>query len=66
MPVLVIHGADDEGVAPSYSRAYADAAAARGGDVRFVEVPETTHFDVIDPASPSWRLARDWIRERLA
>ncbi|MFF4043677.1 alpha/beta fold hydrolase [Streptomyces sp. NPDC001816] len=66
VPVLVIHGADDEGVPPSYSRAYADAQSARGADVRFVEVPETTHFDVIDPASPSWRLARDWIQERLA
>lgn len=65
VPVLVIHGADDEVVAPSYSRAYADAQSARGADVRFVEVPETTHFDVIDPASPSWRLARDWIQERL-
>ncbi|MBG0853865.1 alpha/beta hydrolase [Streptomyces spinoverrucosus] len=65
MPVLVIHGADDEGVAPSYSRAYADAVSARGGDVRFIEVPETNHFDVIDPARPSWRLARDWIQELL-
>ncbi len=53
VPVLVIHGADDEVAAPSYSRAYADAQSARGADVRFVEVPETTHFDVIDPASPS-------------
>ena len=61
MPVLVVHGTDDEGVPPSHSRAYADAASARGGDVRLLEVPETDHFDVIDPTSPSWHLARGWI-----
>ncbi|MGW0997733.1 alpha/beta hydrolase [Streptomyces sp. NPDC002523] len=66
VPVLALQGTDDQVVAPPYGRAYADAATERGGDVRFVEIPATSHFDWIDPAGPSWHMARDWIQKLLA
>ncbi|MEU3985410.1 alpha/beta hydrolase fold domain-containing protein [Streptomyces sp. NPDC026672] len=65
LPVLVVHGTADDAVAPTYSRAYADAQAARGQDVRLVEVEGVGHFGVIDPAGLSWRLTREWIEDLL-
>jgi acetyl esterase/lipase len=61
VPVLAVHGEDDEVVDASYSRAYGGAPAAE-----VVELPGTGHFDVINPAHPSWILARDWITARLS
>ncbi|GGK91993.1 hypothetical protein Sme01_54400 [Sphaerisporangium melleum] len=65
-PVLVVHGTADEIVPLSQGRSYAEAAAAKGVDVRLVEVPEANHFDVIDPDAPAWAAVRAWLAERLA
>ena len=65
VPLLIIHGAADEVVSPTYSRSYADAAIANGADVRYVEPPGTDHFDVIDPDGAAWAAVRTWLGERL-
>jgi acetyl esterase/lipase len=65
VPLLIIHGAADEVVSPTYSRSYADAAIANGADVRYVEPPGTDHFDVIDPDGAAWTAVRTWLGERL-
>lgn len=64
VPVLVVHGAADDVLPPSYGRSYADAAAARGADVRYAEVPGADHFDVIDPDGAAWAAVRTWLGER--
>lgn len=61
VPSLAVHGEDDEVVDPCYSRRYAEATGAE-----LIVLPGTGHFDVIDPAHPSWKVARDWITARLS
>lgn len=46
VPTVLVHGTADKEVPVSYSRRYADE---RPG-VRLVELPETGHYDLIDPA----------------
>lgn len=60
---LVVHGRDDTRVPVDQSRAYVAAARAAGDDVDFVELPDTDHFQVIDPTHSSWLLVRRWINE---
>lgn len=52
-------GENDEPVDRRYSRAYADAASAE-----LAVLPGAGHVDVIDPAHPSWKVAREWITAR--
>jgi len=66
VPMLVVHGAADDLVPPAYSRFYADAAIADGAPVRYVELPATDHFDVIDPDGAAWAAVRTWLGERRA
>jgi acetyl esterase/lipase len=66
VPMLVVHGAADDLVPPAYSRSYADAAIADGAPVRYVELPATDHFDVIDPDGAAWAAVRTWLGERRA
>jgi len=53
VPLLSVHGTADDVIASKYA-----------GDP--VEVPGANHFDVIDPDHESWRVARDWLADRLA
>ena len=53
-PHVLVHGALDEVVPPEQSRRYAEAARAAGDDVELVELPESDHFDVIDPDGDAW------------
>lgn len=64
VPMLIVHGAADDLVPPAYSRSYADAAIANGAPVRYVELPVTDHFDVIDPDGAAWAAVRTWLGER--
>jgi acetyl esterase/lipase len=52
---LLIHGADDDIVPPSQSRAYAARAQAAGDDIELVELLGADHFDVVDPALEAWQ-----------
>ena len=42
-------------------RAYADAAAARGDEIRLLEPPRATHVDIINPATPNGTAVLDFI-----
>jgi acetyl esterase/lipase len=61
VPVLLVHGADDQTVPVRRSREYAAAARAAGGDVELIEPPATTHRAFVDPRSQGWRVAAEWI-----
>ena len=54
VPQMLIHGTEDGNVPFDISRAYHDAAIARGDDVKLVELPGAGHFEVIDPSSKEW------------
>jgi acetyl esterase/lipase len=54
MPVLLVHGAEDQTVAVGQSRDYAEAARAAGGVVELVEPAGATHRDHLDPRSTAW------------
>jgi kynureninase len=49
VPVLVVHGTEDDRVPFDYSRAYADAFGAE-----LLPLPGTGHFEPIDPRTPEW------------
>ena len=57
VPVLLVHGADDDTVPASMSEAF----AARGGDVTLSVRPGEGHFEHIDPGSGAWREAVEWL-----
>jgi acetyl esterase/lipase len=67
MPVLLVHGVRDEVVSVKFSRAYADAARAAGGEVELVEVDgeQGRHRAHIYPGIPSWRGVLDWLGARV-
>ncbi|HEX2085429.1 MAG TPA: alpha/beta fold hydrolase [Solirubrobacteraceae bacterium] len=57
VPVLLVHGADDDTVPASMSEAF----AARGGDVTLSVRPGEGHFEHIDPASGAWEGVAAWL-----
>ena len=61
MPVLLVHGTEDETVPVGHSRDYAAASRAAGGDVELIEPPATGHRAFVDPRSDGWRVAAEWI-----
>lgn len=64
VPVLLVHGDDDESVPVSQSRTYAAAVEAAGDEVELVTGP-AAHMDVIDPDEPLWQRAASWIAHRF-
>lgn len=66
IPQLVVHGADDARVPVSQSRSYVEAARAASDTVEYLELADTDHFELIDPASPAWQLAADHLLALLA
>jgi 3-dehydroquinate dehydratase-2 len=54
VPVTVIHGADDDIVPPSHSTWYAEGTS----DVSMIMLPETGHFEVVDPTSEVFESVR--------
>jgi fermentation-respiration switch protein FrsA (DUF1100 family) len=61
VPVLVVHGEDDETVPPFRSRDYVEAACAAGGDVALVEPSPGGHRTHVARGSAAWRAAAAWI-----
>ena len=61
VPVLLVHGADDETVPVVRSRRYAQAARAAGDAVALVEPSPGGHRVHLDPRSEAWRIAADWL-----
>ncbi|MEX2504732.1 MAG: alpha/beta hydrolase [Egicoccus sp.] len=64
IPVLLVHGDDDESVPPSQSQSYADAVRAAGDEVEVATGP-AEHMDVIDPDEPLWQRAAAWLAHRF-
>jgi acetyl esterase/lipase len=58
---LVLHGTSDDDVPVEISRRYAQAAAAAGDDITFIELPDAPHMDFVDPASAATALLFDWL-----
>lgn len=51
VPIVVVHGTDDDRVPPAISRRY---AARAGSAATLVELAGTEHFALIDPESAAW------------
>ncbi len=63
LPVLLVHGTDDQTVSVQRSRAYAAAARAAGGSVELIEVAGDAgmHRNHLDPDGQAFALAVDWL-----
>jgi acetyl esterase/lipase len=65
VPVLLVHGLDDDTVPSAQSVAFAAAARAAGDDVTLALLPSEGHFGHLDPSSPSWAALRSWLDRNL-
>ena len=66
IPVLLVHGTDDETVSVRRSRDYAQAARARGGEVDLVEIAGAAgrHRSHVSPTSESFKAVAGWLESR--
>jgi fermentation-respiration switch protein FrsA (DUF1100 family) len=61
VPILLVHGDDDETVTVRRSRDFAEAARAAGDDVTLVQPVPCGHRTHIDPRTAAWRAAAEWL-----
>ncbi len=66
VPQLVVHGETDGTVPTEQSRDYARRAMEAGDPVELAVVPRAGHMDLLDPRSPAWAIAADWLASRPA
>jgi acetyl esterase/lipase len=66
VPVLLVHGVRDETVSVRFSRNYARASAAAGGEVELIEIegPAGVHRAHIDPRAVPWAEVSGWLERR--
>jgi acetyl esterase/lipase len=55
IPQILVHGTSDDNVPLLVSQDYAQKARAAGDQITLIEVPDATHFDVVDPTSSAWQ-----------
>jgi acetyl esterase/lipase len=65
VPVLLVHGTDDESVPVTQSETYAGAARRAGDEVEVITGP-ADHMAVVDPDEPLWQRAAGWCAARLS
>jgi acetyl esterase/lipase len=58
---VLIHGEQDQPAPYALARDYAAAAQARGDDITFLGLPDTGHFEIVDPRSAQWSQVSDAI-----
>jgi acetyl esterase/lipase len=65
VPMVLLHGADDQVVPPEVSRSYVDrvrASARTHAEVRRTVIPGCEHFALIDPEHPAFAMVLDSVR----
>jgi acetyl esterase/lipase len=65
VPLVLLHGADDQVVPPEVSRSYVDrvrASARAHAQVRRTVIPACGHFGLIDPEHPAFAVVLDSVR----
>jgi acetyl esterase/lipase len=65
VPQLVLHGDRDDTVSMLIAESYARRARETGDECELVVLPNTGHFEHIDPRTDAWRAACEWL-ERYA
>ena len=65
VPQVLIHGELDIPVPFATCRDYAARANASGDDVTFIGLPDTGHFEIVDPRAAQWQRVRAAIFEAL-
>lgn len=65
IPQTLIHGELDIPVPYSTCQDYAARAVASGDTVTFIGLPNTGHFEIVDPRAPQWQRVRDAINDAL-
>ena len=61
IPQLLLHGERDDVVSRLIAESHAGAAQAAGDACELVVLPDTGHYEHLDPASEAWRTAREWL-----
>lgn len=51
---LIVHGVHDDTVPVEMSRAYVRQKKAKGENITFLELPDSGHYELIDPKSAAW------------
>ncbi len=54
VPLLVVHGDEDDQIPAAFSRSFAGRAADEGDTVVYHEFEGVGHDELIDPATPAW------------
>ncbi|MEN8233343.1 MAG: type II 3-dehydroquinate dehydratase [Actinomycetota bacterium] len=54
VPLLIVHGDEDDRIPAAISRSYAGRAADEGDTVVYHELEGVGHAELIDPAAPAW------------
>jgi acetyl esterase/lipase len=61
VPLLLVHGADDATIPVERTREYTEAARAAGDEVEMAEPQPGGHRSHVDPRSPAWHAATEWL-----
>jgi acetyl esterase/lipase len=61
LPQLLLHGDRDDTVSMRIAESYAQAALEAGDPCELVVLPDTGHFEHIDPHTKAWSIARSWL-----
>jgi acetyl esterase/lipase len=62
---VVVTGTSDDVVPGEISRSYAQAKRNAGEEIKFVEIPDGDHFDLIDPRTKGFKVVLDSIQRLL-
>jgi acetyl esterase/lipase len=66
IPVVAVHGDDDDDVPHELSQRYVDRARAAGDPATLIVLPGIDHFAPFDPDTPSGTVVRTAIRDLIA